>query len=69
MEETTLFVVDRRALKQLMRDYNELAEKIAETLSERQHELESLGLSSENHTASDSTIFSIRSRIKTLFGI
>ena len=69
LEETTLFVVDRRALKQLMRDYNELAEKIAETLSERQHELESLGLSSENHTASDSTIFSIRSRIKTLFGI
>lgn len=69
-EDTTLFVMDRRALKRLMQDYNDLAEQIAHTLSERKRILKDLGLgphSSENHH--EQSVFGIRDRIKTLFGI
>ena len=67
--ETTLFVVDRRALKALMQDYNELAEQIARTLVERQQELEDLGLGQHPVEQREQSVFSLKNRIKTLFGI
>lgn len=70
LDDTTLFVVDRRALKGLMQDYNELAEQIARTLVARQKELEELGLGQEHRVEQhEKSVFSLKNRIKTLFGI
>ena len=70
-EESTLFVVDRIALKTLLHDYQALAEQIAQTLSQRQEVLRELGLlngSQLGHT--EETLFIwMRRRIQTLFGI
>ena len=68
-EETTLFVVDRRALKRLMKDYTELAEQIAQTLVERQQVLDELGLGGTQTVTREQSLFGIRDRIKTLFGL
>ncbi|MEM9136147.1 MAG: mechanosensitive ion channel domain-containing protein [Cyanobacteria bacterium P01_F01_bin.42] len=69
LEETTLFVVDRRALKHLMQDYGDLAEQIAQTIVERKQALEEMGLTAQQLNNQEQSVFSLRDRIKTLFGI
>jgi potassium-dependent mechanosensitive channel len=71
LEDVTLFVVDHRALKILLQDHQELAEKIAETLAQRQQLLRELGVLapdlSQNET--ETPLWWIRQRIHSLFGI
>lgn len=71
LEDVTLFVVDHRALKILLQDHRELAEKIAETLAQRQQALRELGVLapdlSQNET--EAPLWWIRQRIHSLFGI
>ncbi|MCM1981803.1 cyclic nucleotide-binding domain-containing protein [Lyngbya confervoides] len=70
LEETTLFVVNRLALQKLLQDYQELAEHIAQALSQRQQVLEELGLTQTFGTQEcELPLFNIRQRIKTLFGL
>jgi potassium-dependent mechanosensitive channel len=70
-EDTTVFVVDHRALQLLLQNYQELAEQIAEALAQRQQVLRELGILSSDPSSSDleSPLQWIRSRIQTLFGI
>lgn len=70
-DDTTVFVVDHRALKILLQNYQELAEQIAEVLAQRQQVLRELGvLAGESFSADlESPLQWIRSRIQTLFGI
>jgi potassium-dependent mechanosensitive channel len=71
IEDVTLFVVDHRALKILLQEHQELAEKIAETLAQRQQVLRELGVLapdlSQNET--EAPLGWIRQRIRSLFGI
>jgi potassium-dependent mechanosensitive channel len=70
-DDTTVFVVDHHALQILLQNYQELAEQIAEALSQRQQVLRELGvLAGEPFSADlESPLQWIRSRIQTLFGI
>jgi potassium-dependent mechanosensitive channel len=70
-DDTTVFVVDHRALKILLQNYQELAEQIAEVLAQRQQVLRELGILAGAPFSQDleSPLQWIRSRIQTLFGI
>jgi potassium-dependent mechanosensitive channel len=70
-EDTTVFVVDHRALQMLLQNYQELAEQLAEALSQRQQVLRELGILSDDSFSCDieSPLQWIRNRIQTLFGI
>jgi potassium-dependent mechanosensitive channel len=70
-DDTTVFVVDHRALKILLQNYRELAEQIAEALAQRQQVLRELGILSSDPSSFDpeSPLQWIRSQIQTLFGI
>jgi potassium-dependent mechanosensitive channel len=71
LEDVTLFVVDHRALKILLQDHRELAEKIAETLAQRQQALRELGVLSPDlsQNETEEPLWWIRQRIHSLFGI
>ncbi|WP_404788949.1 mechanosensitive ion channel domain-containing protein [Altericista sp. CCNU0014] len=71
VEDVTLFVVDHRALKILLQDHRELAEKIAEVLAQRQQVLRELGVLSADlsQNETEAPLWWIRQRIHSLFGI
>jgi potassium-dependent mechanosensitive channel len=71
VEDTTLFVVDHRALKTLLQNYQELAEQIAESLAQRQQVLKELGILTPEMSQNeiDAPLWWIRQRIQTLFGL
>jgi CRP-like cAMP-binding protein len=68
LEDSILFVVCHNDLQQLLVEHQDLADEIAQKLSERQQVLRNLGLLDEG--ASEETPFiRIRKQIQTLFGI
>lgn len=69
LEETILFVVDRDNLQSLLENHHELADKIAEELSQRQETLTSLGITIGTATPEETPFNQIRKRIAAIFGI
>ncbi len=69
LEETILFVVDRDNLQSLLHQHHELADKIAEELSQRQETLKSLGITLGAITTKETPFNQIRRQIKAIFGI
>jgi potassium-dependent mechanosensitive channel len=71
LNDVTLFVVDRRALKMLLENHQELAEEIAQSLAQRQQILRELGVLSTNlsQNETETPLWWIRQRIQSLFGI
>ena len=69
LEETVLFVVDRENLQSLLINHHELADKIAQELSQRQETLKSLGIELNTTTKEETPFEQVRKRIKALFGI
>lgn len=69
LEETILFVVDRDNLQSLLQNHHELADKIAEELSQRQEALKSLGITISTAIAEETPFNQIRKRIGAIFGI
>lgn len=69
LEETILFVVDRDHLQSLLEKHRELADKIAEELSQRQETLKSLGLTISATTQEETPSNQIRKQIRAIFGI
>lgn len=70
LEEVDVFVVDHDALQKLLSNHPELAERIAQELSQRQQVLQELGLLiTGDHTAGERPLVWIRQRLRTLFGI
>ncbi len=70
LEDTVLFVVDRDDLQKLLMDHQDLADQIAQKLSERQQVLRDMGLLTEDALALEETpLIWIRKRIQTIFGI
>lgn len=69
LEDTILFVVNRNDLQQLLLKHHQLADKIAEKLSERQQSLRNLGLLPALHSLEDAPLVWIRQRLSTIFGI
>ncbi|MBD1922913.1 mechanosensitive ion channel [Microcoleus sp. FACHB-831] len=68
LSDTILFVVDRNDLQKVLVDHQELADHIAQKLSERQQVLRDLGLLTEAALEQTPLVW-IRNRIQTLFGI
>ncbi|MEP0878988.1 cyclic nucleotide-binding domain-containing protein [Funiculus sociatus GB2-M2] len=68
LEDSILFVVDRHDLQKLLVDHRELADQIAQKLSERQQALRDLGLLAEEITE-PTPFIRLRQRIQNLFGI
>lgn len=70
LEDTILFVIDRNDLQRLLVTHRNLADRIAEKLSERQQSLKSLGLLvDEEIEGEEKPLIWIRKRLNTLFGI
>lgn len=69
LEDTILFVVDRNDLQKLLINHTNLADQIAQKLSERQKSLRSLGLLTEQGDNEETPFIWIRKRINTIFGI
>ena len=69
LEDTILFVVNRNDLQQLLLKHHQLADKIAEKLSERQQSLRNLGLLPALRGLEDAPLVWIRQRLSTIFGI
>jgi potassium efflux system protein len=69
LEETTLFVVDRSNLQNLLKKHQGLADKISEELSKRQETLERLGIKLDNANKEETPFIQIRKRIQAIFGI
>jgi potassium-dependent mechanosensitive channel len=69
LEETILFVVDRENLQSLLTQHHDLADKIAQELSQRQETLKSLGISVNVMTKGETAFDQIRKRIQAIFGI
>jgi len=69
LEETILFVVDRDNLQSLLEQHHDLADKIAEELSQRQETLKSLGITLGGMTTKETPFNQIRRQIKAIFGI
>ena len=69
LEETVLFVVDRENLQSLLTNHHELADKIAQELSQRQETLKSLGIELNTTTKEETPFEQVRKRIQALFGI
>ena len=70
-QDTTLFVVDRRALQKLLQDHRSLADQIAQALCQRQQVLRELGVLNRDELGKneDAPFIWVRRRIQTLFGI
>lgn len=69
LADTVLFVVDRENLQSLLTNHHELADKIAQELSQRQETLKNLGIKLNPTTKSETPFEQIRKRIQTIFGI
>jgi small-conductance mechanosensitive channel len=70
LEDTILFVIDRNDLQRLLVTHRNLADRIAEKLSERQQSLKTLGLLvDEEIEGEEKPLIWIRKRLNTLFGI
>lgn len=69
LEKTTLFVVDRGNLQNLLKKHQGLADTISEELSKRQETLERLGIKLESADKQETPFVQIRKRIQCLFGI
>lgn len=69
LEDTILFVVDRNDLQKLLLNHPDLADQIAEKLSERQDSLRNLGLLTDTTDLQATALEKIRRRINTIFGI
>ncbi|MGL5194859.1 MAG: cyclic nucleotide-binding domain-containing protein, partial [Chroococcales cyanobacterium] len=70
LEDPILFVIDRNDLQRLLVTHRNLADRIAEKLSERQQSLKSLGLLvDEEIEGEEKPLIWIRKRLNTLFGI
>ncbi|MEP0751728.1 mechanosensitive ion channel [Trichocoleus sp. Lan] len=68
LEDSILFVVDRNDLQKLLVTHQELADQIAQKLSERQQALRDLGVLTEE-ISEQTPLIRIRQRIQSLFGI
>ncbi len=69
LEETVLFVVDRENLQSLLTNHHELADQIAQAVSQRQEMLKSLGIAIDATTKEETPFEQIRKRIRAIFGI
>jgi len=69
LEETILFVVDRNNLQSLLNKHHDLADKIAQELSQRQEALKSLGITISAITKEETPFQQVRKRINAIFGI
>jgi small-conductance mechanosensitive channel/CRP-like cAMP-binding protein len=69
LEDTILFVVDRNDLQKVLVNYPNLADQIAQKLSERRDSLHNLGLLNDISDLQDTPLERIRKRISTIFGI
>ncbi len=69
IEETILFVVDRDNLQSLLQKHQDLADKIAEELSQRQETLKTLGITIGATNIEETPFNQIRKRIRAIFGI
>lgn len=71
LQDTTLFVIDRDHLQRLLKNYPNLAEQIAQKLSERQQVLIDMGLiNPDDLTKSGETPFIwIKKHLQTIFGL
>jgi len=69
IDETILFVVDRDNLQSLLQKHQDLADKIAEELSQRQETLKSLGITIGATNIEETPFNQIRKRIRAIFGI
>ncbi|MEG4572954.1 mechanosensitive ion channel [Microcoleus sp. N3A4] len=67
-EDAILFVVERHDLQKLLREQPNLADQIAQKLSERQQALRDLGLL-DGDSLEQTPLIKIRKRIQVLFGI
>jgi len=68
LEDSILFVVSHNDLQQLLVEHQELADDIAQKLSERQQALRNLGLLDDG-AFEETPFIRIRKQIQTLFGI
>ncbi|MEB3828865.1 cache domain-containing protein [Phormidium sp. CCY1219] len=75
-EDTVLFVLDREGLQKLLRNYQDMAEQIAEALHEHKAELESrkellqkMGLLDDEDSFDRNPMTWIKNRMATLFGL
>ena len=69
LEDTILFVVDRNDLQTLLVNHPNLADQIAQKLSERQDSLRNLGLLTDTTDLQETPLERIRKQINTIFGI
>ncbi|HIK12123.1 MAG TPA: mechanosensitive ion channel [Oscillatoriaceae cyanobacterium M33_DOE_052] len=69
LEDTILFVIDRNDLQKVLLNHRDLADQIADKLSERQQALRNLGLLDDDGELGATPFVWIRKRITTLFGI
>ena len=69
IDETILFVVDRDNLQSLLQKHQDLADKIAEELSQRQETLKTLGITIGATNVEETPFNQIRKRIRAIFGI
>jgi small-conductance mechanosensitive channel len=69
LEDTILFVVDRNDLQNLLVNHPNLADQIAQKLSERQDSLRNLGLLTGENDLQETPLERIRKQINAIFGI
>jgi potassium efflux system protein len=69
IEDTILFVVDRNNLHSLLSHHRELADQIAEALSQRQESLRSLGVAIIEETKAETPFEQIRKQIRSIFDL
>ncbi len=69
VEDSILFVVDRENLQSLLSRHHELADQIAEALSQRQEALKSLGISVTGAEKEETPFDQIRKQIRSIFEI
>lgn len=69
VEDTILFVVDHSNLQSLLSTHGELADQIAEELSQRQETLKSLGVTVMEATKEETRFDLIRKRIRSIFDL
>lgn len=69
LEDTILFVVNRADLQKLLEHHQNLADRIAKKLAERQQSLRSLGLIDDEVNLDEVPFLWIRKRIAAIFGI
>lgn len=69
LEDTILFVVDHNNLHSLLNQHRELADQIAEELSQRQESLKSLGVTLRESAKEETPFEQIRKQIRAIFDL